>query len=446
MFDTTMIVVSLVIGIGIFRTPAMVASSTGTAALFFTAWGLGGVISLFGALTYAEVGSRFPKPGSYYKVVAESYHSSVAFMLNWTSVLIQNGAGAAAIAIIGAEYLNPILLPQHLQTQTNILITAILLVVFLLVINYIGIKAGAWAQNVLTILKIGMILAVCSAAFLRRGEIPSPSISSGSGKSFWFALGVGFISVFYTYGGYQNTINFGADVRRSKRNLPRAILLGVFIIISLYLLIVFAYYRVLGISGIAESKLVAAEVARVCFGPVGYFIISLSIVISALGFLNVTLMQVPRAYYAMAADHVLPRIFMRVNSRTQVQEFTLLFLGGTILFALIFLGTFEKIVSYVMFVDSMSLALVASTIFMLRHREYPDPSYDGFRVPAYPVIPAVYIGFLLFVTVNVLLDEPVSALYGLIVVALGFPAFLLLRRFSSGRDIKRYNSEGDYTN
>jgi len=110
-FDTTMIVVSLVIGIGIFRTPAMVASASAKPVLFFAAWLLGGAISFLGALTFAEIGSRFNKPGAYYKIVAENYHSSLAFMLNWTSVLIVNGAGAAAVAMIGAEYLNPIILP-----------------------------------------------------------------------------------------------------------------------------------------------------------------------------------------------------------------------------------------------------------------------------------------------------------------------------------------------
>lgn len=429
-FDTTMIVVSLVIGIGIFRTPAMVASSTKTVFLFFLAWVLGGLISLTGALTYAEIGARFPKPGSYYKVVAESYHSSIAFMLNWTNILIQFGAGAAAIAIIGAEYLNPILLPPDLQTPSAIRISATVMFCVLLLINYLGIKTGAWAQNVLTLLKIGMMLVLCVVAFTFRGDPMTESRGIVMEKPFWFALGVGLISVFYTYGGYQNTINFGADVKNARRNVPRAIFFGIMIIIALYLLINFAYFRVLGMPGIASAKLVAAEVARVCFGPVGHLIISLSIVISALGFLNVVLMHIPRAYYAMAEDGALPAVFMRVNQRTQVQEFTLFFLGGTILFSLFFLGTFEKIVNYVMFVDSLSLALVASTVFVLRLRAYPSPDYEGYRVPLYPILPAVYVCFLVFISVNVLVDDPVSALYGVFVVLLGLPVFLLMRRVS----------------
>ncbi len=156
-FDATMIVVSLIIGIGIFRTPAMVAGAAKTPVLFFTAWALGGLISLIGALTFAEIGSRFTKPGGYYKIVAENYGSGLAFMLNWTNVVILNGAGAAAVALIGAEYLTPILFPGAASGRATVQATAVVLILVLLVINFLGIKTGAWAQNVLSILKVGMI-------------------------------------------------------------------------------------------------------------------------------------------------------------------------------------------------------------------------------------------------------------------------------------------------
>ena len=156
-FDTSMIVVSLVIGIGIFRTPALVATHTGSMLLFFTAWILGGVISLMGALTFAEIGSRYPQPGAFYKVVAEFYHPSIAFMLNYTSVTIVNGVGGAAVGMIGAEYLVNVLFPPEGRNPFTTQCTAAGLTIVLLGINYLGIKTGAWAQNVLTILKIVMV-------------------------------------------------------------------------------------------------------------------------------------------------------------------------------------------------------------------------------------------------------------------------------------------------
>jgi APA family basic amino acid/polyamine antiporter len=327
-----MIVVSPVIGIGIFRTSAMVAQATKTPLLFYSAWILGGFISLLGALTFAEIGSRFPKPGAYYKVVAESYHSSLAFMFNWTGILIANGTGAAAALIL-----------------------------FLFVINYLGIKTGAWAQNVLTLLKVGMILMLVFTAFHYKGPPAEAAEKVASNQPFWLALGVGLIAVFYTQGGYQNTINFGADMKRARRNMPRAILYGILIILACYLLINIAYVKVLGVPGIAGSKLVAAEVAFAIFGRFGYLFVSLVIFFSAMGFLNAIFLQLPRAYYAMAEDRTLPEIFMRVNQRTQAQEFTLVFFTATVLLSLVFLGTFENIVNYVMFVDALSIAVVAST-------------------------------------------------------------------------------------
>ncbi|MCX6133854.1 MAG: amino acid permease [Ignavibacteriales bacterium] len=429
-FDATMIVVSLVIGIGIFRTPAMVASSSGTTFIFFTAWILGGFISLLGALTFAEIGSRFPKPGAFYKVVAESYHPSVAFMLNWSNVTIVNGAGGAGVALIGAEYLIPIIFPESWRTPVVTQWTAAGLVLFLLLINYIGIKTGAWAQNILTVVKIGMILMLGFVAFSFAGTKPPEPVQTLTHEPFWMALGIGLISVFYTYGGYQCTLNFGGDIKQPERNMPRAIFFGIAIIIGLYLLINLAYVSVLGIQGVAGAKLVAAEVARVCFGQSAYLLVSIAIFLSALGFVNVTLMQIPRSYYAMAQDGALPPIFMKVNPRTQTQEFTLLFFGGTILVSIVFLGTFERLVNYVMIFDTLNNALVASTIFVLRRRGITSPNGAAYKVPFYPFLPGFFVLFLLFITGNIIATQPESLLIGGCILLAGYPVFLLLRKLS----------------
>lgn len=435
-FDTTMIVVSLVIGIGIFRVPAMVAAATRTPVLFFLAWGAGGLISLFGGLTFAEVGSRFNKPGSYYKVIAEGFNSPLAFMFNWVGVLVVFGAGAAAVAMIGAEYLNPIILPARLQSQTAVQLSAAAILLVLFVINYLGIKTGAWAQNVLTLIKVGMILTLFFVAFRYGGAAASGAASAAmppltSPRPWFVALALGFIPVFYTYGGYQCTINFGADVKDTRRNMPRAIVAGVLIIIACYILINIGYMRVLGIAGMAGAKLVAADVARIVFGSAGHLIISLAIVLSAMGFLNATLMQIPRLYYGMAEDRVLPGIFKKVNERTQVQEFGLVFFCADVLISVFLLGTFENILNAVMFVDSLNIAVVASTIFVLRKRDHPDEPYNGYKVPLYPVIPAIFILFLVMISLNVLLSQTRTALFGAAIFLTGWPMFLLMRRVSA---------------
>ncbi|MGC9056148.1 MAG: APC family permease [Candidatus Saccharicenans sp.] len=217
-FDVTMIVVSLVIGIGIFRTPAMVASVARTPLLFFTAWGAGGLITLFGALTFAEIGARFSEPGSYYKVVASSYGSLLAFLLNWANIFIINTASGAGVALIGAEYISPVILPPQARTSQNTLFIALLMVAVLLVLNYLGIKSGAWTQNILSLSKIILIIFLATAALLSARTNPSVLADSlPLQNSWWAALGLGFISVFFSYGGYQQTINLGADIKESPK-------------------------------------------------------------------------------------------------------------------------------------------------------------------------------------------------------------------------------------
>jgi APA family basic amino acid/polyamine antiporter len=440
-FDTTMIVVSLVIGIGIFRTPAIVARETGSTTLFLAAWVLGGAISLLGALTFAEIGSRFPRPGSFYKVVAASYGPAPAFMLNWTNVVIVNGAGVAAVAMIGAEYLNPILLPPNLRTPLASQISAAALVLLLLAINALGIKTGARAQNVLTGLKIGMMALIVAAAVAHAGSAgPVSAATAGAlaaarAKPWGLGLAAGLISVFYTYGGYHHTINFGADVKNARRNMPRAIVAGIAIILACYLAINLAYVKVLGTPGIAASDLVAAETAKAVFGSAGYLIVSLVIVLSALGFLNVTLMHMPRIYYAMAEDGAMPAIFKRVHPETQAQGFGLLFLGAMILLAIFFLGTFESIVNYVMFLDSLNIALAASTIFVLRRKARSEtPAFEGFRAPLFPVLPAFFVLFLLGISANVLLTRTREALIGAVFFATGAPVFLAMKKMTARKE------------
>jgi APA family basic amino acid/polyamine antiporter len=246
---------------------------------------------------------------------------------------------------------------------------------------------------------------------------------------------VAFIYVFYAYGGYQNSINFGADVRDARRNVPRALLFGILVVLACYLTINAAYVKALGVPGIAAAKLVAAETARVTLGETGRLVVSLAIFLSAMGFLNVTLMQIPRVYYSMAEDRTLPAAFRKVNPRSQVQEFGLLFLGGIILVSIFLLRTFENIVDYVMFLDTITLAIVSSSIFSLRRKaKRTGETYTGYRVPLYPVLPLVFIAFMLAVAGNVLATQTREALYGTAFFALGLPVFLLMRRVSRRQD------------
>ncbi len=425
-FDTAMVTVSLVIGIGIFRTPALVARESGSAAAFFGAWALGGVVSLAGALTYAEIGSRLPRAGGYYRVVAECFHPLLAFMLNWSQAILQ-GAGAAGVAFIGAEYLGLVLLPPAQRTPSATLATALALMVTLLALNLAGIRSGARTQNLLSLAKIALIagLALAALALGPADAAPATALATGGG---WAGFGAAAVAVFYTYGGYQCTMNLGGDVRDARRNLPRGVLLGMALVLALYLAVNLAYVQVLGAGGVAQAPLVAAALARAVLGPAGETLVALAIFLSAAGFVNATILQMPRSYRAMAEDGALPALLGRVNPRTQVQEAGLAFFALTLLGPAFVLGSFEKLLSYVMFSDALALAVVASTVFVLRRRARGREPEGVFRAPLYPLLPGLFVLALLGVALRVLAAETRMALVGLLLMLAGAPLFALGRR------------------
>ncbi len=426
-FDLGMIVVSLVIGIGIFRTPAIVAKQAGSEEIFFSAWVFGGIVSLVGALVFAEIGSRHHFPGGVYKLISTAFHPVYSFMINWVIVLTY-GAGMAGVALIGSEYLNP-LMPQSLQTSTGIQGTAVVTLLFFYTINMIGVKSGSRTQNLLSTLKILMMLTLCCGLFISQSEPVASTATLAIPKTNMFAaFGASLIAVFYTFGGYQQTLNFGGDIKDPVRNTPKGILLGIFLIVALYMAINYTYYKALGFEGLQNSKLIASDTARVLFGPTGEIFFSVAIFLSVIGFINATMMSLPRVYYAMADDRILPQIFKKVNSKTQVQEFALTFLVITSLLSLLMLDTFESIVNYVMSVDSIALASSAATIFVFRKKAGVSDLHQGFKIKGYPVLPALFVLFLIIIAINVIVTDPSSAIIGWALFLGGAPLYFLLQK------------------
>lgn len=424
-FDLTMITVSLVIGVGIFRTPAIVAQHAGSANVFFAAWIFGGVVSLCGALTFAEIGSRLPFAGGYYKIFSATYHPAYAFMLNWAQVVI-NAASSAGVAIIGAEYLRPVLFSTA-ENYWQIKGVALIIVMGLFIINYSGIKMGARTQNVLSMLKIILILVFCCALFFPSHAVTDHTISEFHFQNIITAFGVSLISVFFTFGGYQNTVNFGADIQNAQRQVPRSIFAGIGIVMILYLLLNLAYYHLLGFEGMKNSTLLASDLAAVIFGNWGATITSVVLFISVLGFLNTSLLSNPRVYYAMAEEKTLPPVFMKVNYKKQVQEFALTFFVLLMIISLFVADKIESIINFVILTDSLALASAGAAIFILRKKQ-KDQIHNGYQIKWYPIVPLVFMIALLFVTVNVIISDPTTSLNGSIVFIGGLPLYFLMKK------------------
>ena len=423
-FDLTMIMVSLVIGMGIFRTPTEVALKAQIPSIFFAAWIVGGVVSLIGALTFAEIGSRYPVAGGFYKIFSYCYHPSFAFMVNWITV-ISNAASTAGVAIMGAEYIAPLILP-NMEHQKAMHIITISSVVFLYIINMAGIKVSAKLLNGLMIIKISMLLILIAAVFFVTGEhgnetVVAPVMTS---NDMWKAFALCFIPVFFTYGGYQQTMNFGGDVPNASRTMPKAIFIGISIVLLVYLGVNYSYFIVLGFGGLQHTTTIASDISGLMFGNIASKLISVVMFLSVMAYVNVSLMSNPRIYFAMAEDKVLPKIFGKVNTETQVQVFGVTFFSILILLTLFFMSSFQKILEYVMFFDSISLITAAAAIFVLRYRARKEKELtDIYKMRGYLYLPAFYILIYMAVNASVMIANPSAAMWGAMLFVAGFPLY-----------------------
>jgi APA family basic amino acid/polyamine antiporter len=427
-FDLTMIVVSLVIGMGIFRTPVEVAQKAQIPAIFFAAWIMGAVVSLFGALTFAEIGSRYPVAGGFYRIFSHCYHPGFAFMVNWITV-ISNAASTASVAIIGAEYIYPILFPW-LPQNIAIKIVTLSSITILYGINMVGIKMSARVLNMLMMIKISLIALMILAIFVAPPvPVQTAVLKQLSGTEWLAAFWVCFVPVFFTNGGYQQSINFGSDVPHAKRTIPRAIFFGMAIILTLYLLVNFSYFRVLGFEKLQSTPTLAADMAGIVFGPVAFKVIAVVMFLSVMAYVNSSILSNPRVYYAMAEDKVLPSIFKKLNGKTQVQEFAVTVFVGFIVLTLFFSSSFTQVLQYVMFFDSIAMVTASAAIFVLRHRarKTGEPT-DIYKMRGYPWMPLIFIITYSLVNLSVMITNPAGSLIGFILFLSGWPLYLLIKK------------------
>ena len=427
-FDLTMIVAGLIIGMGIFRVPSEVAQKSGVPLVFFLAWITGAVVSLIGAMTFAEIGSRYPIAGGFYKIFSHCYHPCFAFMVNWI-IVISNAAGTAGVAIMGAEYVAPVLLPS-MAPNIAIQIITVSSVAVLYLINMVGIRVSAKLLNGLMLIKISLLLLLIAAVFfVHGGHAHDVSlVQNPSNADMFKAFAMCFIPVFFTYGGYQQTMNFGKDIPDARRKMPRAIFYGITIVLIIYLSVNYSYYKILGFSTLKHSSTIASDIMGLMFGSIAFKLVSVIMFLSVMAYVNVSIMSNPRVYFAMAEDNILPPIFKRLNPKTQVQEFALTVFCIFILLTLFFIGSFQRILEHVMFFDSISLIAAAAAIFILRYRakKQGEPK-DIFKIKGYPILPAFYILVYIAVNISVFYANPMAAKSGFLLFILGYPLYYLIR-------------------
>src|SRR5690606_10884551 len=392
LFDSTMVVVGGIIGSGIFLSPAIVAQRVDTPVLILLAWALGGILALIGAVCFAELGSRRPEAGGGYVYLRETFGAIFGFLYGWKLLLVSATGAIAALAIIFAQY------TVDLFGWSTTLISAIAVgaIVFLSGINYVGVRLGSITQNIFTVLKM-LALAGMTVAAVALG---SGDISAGAGSllgdspSVWTivgAMGTALIPVLFSYGGWQHANHIAGELKDPTRNLPRALIMGVAIVVTTYLIVNFAYLYTLGVDGLAGSIAPAAEAMARVAGPTGSMLISAGVVVSVFGILNLYILAAPRVYQAMANDDLFFKRFARLHPKYKTPHGPLL-LQGAWAIVLALSGTFGQLLDYVVFGDWIFFALVVAALFVYRRREQEGgESSPDFRMIGFPILPVVFI-------------------------------------------------------
>jgi len=425
-FDLTMIMVSFVIGMGIFRTPSGVAAHSPNPLVFYAIWLAGGLVALCGALTYAEIGSRMPVTGGYYRIFSLAYHPSLAFGVNGI-ILIANAANLAAVALIGAEYLSGFWHIDTIPAKNFQLILAIASILTFYFINLAGLRVSSRMQNVLSSVKILIILLLLIPLFF---SVSSPEPVEQTNHSaelidYIKAFGLGLVAVSFTYGGYQQTINFGGEVQSPSKTIPRSIFFGIALIVSLYMAINYAYMEVIGFQQLKQTPNIAATMASHVFGESAGQVLSVLLFLSVLGYVNGSLMNNPRVMQAMGEDKALPAAFAVRTGNRNVLLLALTVFTALAIIVVFWAETFDRILSFSIFLDSLGMVLSAATIFIFRKKAGKEHTTEVYRMKWYPMLPLIFILTYTFVAISILIDTPTTAFTGLAILAL----FILLYLF-----------------
>ncbi len=425
LLDSVVVVAGGIVGVGIFANPSNVARVVSDPVLILLMWALGGGIALIGAFIWAELASRFPHVGGQYVYLQRAYHPLVGFLYGVALLCIINGGSLAAVSILFATYVDRSLVPLG---PAGIRVAAAAALAGLTAINVVGIRAGKWTNNLLMGVKLLGMLALVALAF-GRGAAPAshfdPSPSVVVGHASIRLLLTALVPILFAYGGWQSCANIAAEIKDPARNLAKANVLGVIVVVVLYLSLNLAYLWVLAPSDVAASTAVAADVARAVAGAAGARFVALLIVVSSLGFLAVVILTGPRLYYAMAADGLFVGRAARLHPRYHTPVYALWF-QATVSLVLLTTNTYDQLLSYVVFADWLFFGLTAGALMIVRQRE-PEPGGEIAPMPGHPVTTAIFIVVAAGIVVNSFFAFPAQSLIGSGILAAATVAYFAMK-------------------
>ena len=440
----TLLVIGGIIGSGIFLTTGIMASALPSPVLLLVAWAAGGLFALAGALSYAELATMYPRAGGVYVYLREAFGSLPAFLYGWAMLLVALSGGCAAVAVGFADYLSyffPSLSHTHVLMTVPIgsmtwtlsagKIVAVLSLILLGAVNYLGVRSGAGTNAVLTAAKIaGLVLLPIFAIAAARVTPDWTPVVPSTVVSPLVAFGVAMIAVLWANDGFYFLTYSAGEVRDPTRNLPRALTFGLLAVIAIYLSVNLAYLFALPISELAGTQRVAERAATALVGPAGATIVSLTVVMSTLGCNAAAILASSRLLYAMAADGLFFRAAAAVHPRYHSPHVAVI--GITVWSSLLALsGSYEQLFTYVVFTSVLFSLFGGLALFRLRQL-HPSANRP-YRVWGYPVVPGLFVLGSLFVVINTLRERPFESLAGLGLLAIGLPGVLVLEE-ESGYD------------
>jgi basic amino acid/polyamine antiporter, APA family len=420
LFDVIGIVIGCVIGSGIFIVPAAIAAHVKSPWLIFAVWLVGGMLTLFGALSLSELGTAYPQAGGMYVFLREAYSPQIAFLFGWTLFLVIDSGSIATLASAFATKYLPYFFPL---SKLEARLVAVAFIAFLVAVNYVGVRWGARLQNVLMIFKFGAILGVASIVLLfAKGHAshfvsPAPeSFSPGLVGHFGLAL----MACLWAYKGWEAATFSSGEIRNPQRNLRLGLIIGAFLIIALYLVTNLAYLYAFPAAQIAGSGRIAADAMQAAIGPVGAGIIAFVILFSITGAANGNVLTAPRVFYAMASDGLFFKKIAAVHPRFLTPHVAIVAIGVWSI-VLTLSGTFEQLFNYVVFGQWIFFGLTAAAVFILR-RKKPDLPRP-YKTWGYPWTTAIFILGAVLISLNAVINQFRNSLYGLLIIALGIPVF-----------------------
>ena len=413
-----MLVMGGIVGSGIFINPYVVAQRVHTPWMILGVWIAGGVVAMLGAFIYAELASRRPAVGGQYAYLREAFHPLAGFLYGWVLLLVIQTGGMAAVTVTFARYLLEL---TNWNVSERLLV--VLTLTILTIINCLGVKLGSRMQSALMVLKIVAIVGLIGAGlFLVRAPhaMTHPVLDRPPSFDLLTAIGAAMVPVLFAFGGWQTSNFIAEEVREPRRNLSRALIVGVAGVIALYVGVNFVCVRALGPHGLADTRAPATAVMRVAMGDSGARLIALGITVSTLGFLSQSVLTAPRVYFAMARDGLFFRSISRVTRKTHVPALAIVLQSvWTVVVALS--GKYEQILNYVVSMDFLFFGLTGASLFIFRRRDMRKGS--GYRAPGHPATTAIFVLISWLVVINTIYKYPRNTLVGFGILLLGVPVY-----------------------